>query len=228
MKVYETKNIRNVALLGHAGSGKTLLSDTILFKAGAINRRGSIEDRNTVSDYHEIEHERGNSIYMTPLVSEYRDTKINLLDSPGFDDFVGQTISAIRAAETAFILINSTNTLEVGVELATTNSEKDNTPMVFAVNRLDVENTKFDERVSELQDQFGKKAAVIQFPVNPGAGFNSVVDLLKMKMFVYDSNGNSTQSDIPADLASKAESLRGELVESIAETNDDLMNKFFE
>lgn len=227
MKVYEAKNIRNIALLGHAGSGKTSFAEAMLFNAGVINRRGNVEDNNTISDFHEIEHERGNSVFSTPMNLEHKGIKINVLDTPGFDDFIGEMIAPLYIADTGVVFINSANGFEVGVENACFYSAKLNKPMVFIINKLDGDQSKFEEVVEEAKSIYGNSITLFQYPVNEGGSFDSIIDLLTMKMYKY-SDGNIEEFDIPAGESDKAESLRNELVESVAESDENLMNIYFE
>lgn len=228
MKVYEANNIRNLALIGHAGSGKTTLAECMLFQSGAVTRRGAIEDQNTASDYHEIEHERNCSIFSTPLIAEYQDTKINMIDTPGYDDYIGETIASIHVVETGIIVINGTNGFEVGSEHGWNYSSKLGKPVVFVINKLDSEQAKFDEVVEDLKNQFGTGVAIIQYPLNSGPGFDTVIDLLSMKCIKFSGEGEVSEQDIPDNEKSNAEALRNQLVESVAESDEDLMNLYFE
>lgn len=228
MKVYETKNIRNLALVGHAGSGKTTLAEAFLFQAGAVTRRGTVEDRNTISDFNEIEHERGSSVFSTPLYAEFGDVKINIIDTPGYDDYIGEMIAAQQVCESTAIVLNAANNIEVGAENGITYAEKLEKPTLFIVNKLDNEQSKFDDLIQELKGQYGNKVTVFQIPLNPGSSFDSVIDILLMKTVKYNGSTEPELSDIPASLASKVESLRNELVESIAESDEDLMSIYFE
>ncbi|MBI3258362.1 MAG: GTP-binding protein, partial [Ignavibacteriae bacterium] len=144
MKVYDAHHIRNIALLGHAGSGKTTLAETMLFESGEISRRGTVEERTTVSDYHDIEHERGTSVYGSVMFAEWRDYKINIIDTPGYDDFIGEVASALRVVDTGIMVLNAQNGVEVGTEIIWKYTEKFHTPIIFAVNKLDVDQSKFN------------------------------------------------------------------------------------
>ena len=229
MNVYEPQNIRNIALLGNAGSGKTMLGECLLFDSGAINRRGTIEEGNTLSDFHELEQERGSSIFSSPMFTEYNNFKINILDTPGYDDYIGETVAAIRVVDTGFIVINSQNGVEVGTDNVFSLSEKRNLPVFFIINKLDVENENFDGNVEDLKHKYGGSSTIMQYPLNPGSGFNTIIDLLSMKMLSYNQSGGKPEiKDIPDSEKSKAEALKNEFVESIAETEEDLMNKYLE
>ena len=227
MKVYETKQIRNLALFGHAGSGKTTFAEAMLLEAGATNRRGSVDEKNTTSDYHELEQERGSSLFQTPMFAEYKNFKLNFIDTPGYNDYIGEVAAAASVADTGIIIINGQNGIEVGSENGWAYSERYNLPVVFAINKLDVDQAKFDDVVSQLKDMYGNSANVIQYPVQTGANFNQIIDILKMKMYQY-ADGKVEVLDIPDSESDKVESMRGELIESIAETDEDLMNKYFD
>ncbi len=229
MKVYQTDEIRNIALVGGAKSGKTTLSECMIFEGGLINRRGSVDDKNTVSDYREIEHERQNSVSSTVLFAEYQGKKINIIDTPGFDDFVGEVISALKVADTGVMVINAQNGVEVGAEISWRYTSQVNTPVIFAINHLEHEKSNFNETLRQLNAQFGSNVTVCQYPVNVGIGFNQVIDLIKMKMYKYGEDGGAPEElDIPDSEKDKAEELQAELIEKAAESNEDLMEVFFE
>jgi len=229
MKVYKTSEIRNIALIGGAKSGKTTTMEAMLFEGGAINRRGTIEDKNTVSDYREIELERGNSVSTTLAYVEYKGKKINILDTPGFDDFIGEVVSALRIADTAVMLVNAQNGVEVGTEITWRQTNKNQIPVIFAVNQLEHEKANFDETVRQLKTQFGGNVTVLQYPVNEGHSFNAIIDLLQMKMLKYGESGGKPEIlDIPAGEMAKAEKLHGDLIEKAAESDESLMEAFFE
>ncbi len=228
MKVYEPSSIRNIAATGHAGSGKTSLVEALLYKSGATNRKGTVEDGNTVSDFNEIEQTRGSSIFSAPIFTEWKDNKINLIDTPGYDDYIGEMIAPLHVCDTGMITINAQNGVEVGAELSWTYSTRFNKANIFVINKLDVEQANFDKAVEDIKVNLSGHAKVVQFPVKTGSGFNSIIDILKMKKIEFDADGNPTESDIPADLMGKAEGFRNDLIESIAETDEELMNKYFE
>ncbi len=229
MKVYQTSDIRNVALVGNAKSGKTTLAESLLFESGTINRKGSIDDKNTVSDYREIELDRKNSVVLTSLCSEYNDKKINILDVPGFSDYVGELVTALNVVEAAIILVNAQSGIEVGTELAVRNAAKINTPIIFNINQLDHEKANYDETIRQLKEYFGEKVTSIQYPVNAGIGFDSLIDLVSMKMLKYPKGGGKPEIlDIPAGESEKAEQFRLALVEAAASGSDELMEKYFE
>ncbi len=229
MKVYQTAEIRNIALVGGAKSGKTTLSECMIFEGGLINRRGSVDDKNTVSDYREIEHERENSVSSTVMYAEYEGKKINIIDTPGFDDFVGEVISALKVVDTAVMVINAQNGVEVGAEVSWRYTSRNNTPVVFVVNHLEHEKSNFEETIRQLKTQFGNQVTICQYPVNSGLGFNSIIDLIKMKMYKFPENGGEPEVlDIPDSEKEKAEELQSELIEAAAGSEDELMEIFFE
>lgn len=228
MKVYQTDEIRNIALVGGAKSGKTTLAECMLLEGGVINRRGSVDDKNTVSDYRDIEHERQNSVSSTVLYAEFGGKKINIIDTPGFDDFVGEVVSALKVADTGVMVINAQNGVEVGAEISWRYTSRNNTPVIFAINHLEHEKSNFEETIRQLKAQFGNHVTICQYPVNTGLGFDSVVDLIKMKMYKYSDNGALQELDIPVSEKAKAEELQGILIEAAAENDESLMEVFFE
>ena len=181
MKIYKTNEIKNIALLGGAKTGKTTLAEAMLFEGEVINRRGSVDEKNSVSDYQQIELERQNSISSTVLYALYDNKKINIIDTPGFDDFVSEVISALKVVDSAVVVVNTQNGVEVGTDIAMRNSEKCNKPIVFAMNHLEHENSNFDETIRLMKQQYGNGVTLIQYPVNPGVSFNSLIDLLNKK-----------------------------------------------
>ncbi len=229
MKVYKTSEVRNIALIGGAKSGKTTTAEAMLFEGGLLNRRGSIEDKNTTSDYREIELERGNSVCTTLMYVEFNGKKINILDTPGFDDFIGEVVAALRVADTAVMLVNAQNGVEVGTEITWRQTNKNQTPVIFGVNQLEHEKANFEETIRQLKTQFGGNVTVLQYPVNEGHSFSSIIDLLQMKMLTYpEAGGKPEVLDIPAGEMTKAENLQGELIEKAAEADESLMEAFFE
>ncbi len=230
MKVYQTSEIRNVALLGGARSGKTTLAEAMAFHGGVITRRGSVEDKNTLSDYRDVELERQNSIYSTVLYAEWKNGKINMIDCPGFDDFVGEQVSALRVADAAVMVLNAQNGVEVGAEVQWRSVKRFNKPVIFAANQMDHEKANFDETVRQLKNFFGNGVTVIQYPTNAvGSAFEGVIDVLHSKMIKFPVNGGEpVVSEIPDSEKDKAEELLNSLIENAAENDETLMEKFFE
>lgn len=229
MKEYSTKDIRNVVLIGSAKSGKTTLSEAMLYEGKVIARRGTVEDKNTVSDNEEIEKLNQRSIFATPLYAEFMNTKFNVIDAPGSDDFIGGAVSAFKVCENGILVINAQQGVEVGTDIFARYAEQYKLPMVVAVNQLDSEKADWEKTLSEMKETFGHKPIVVQFPVNPGPSFDGFIDVLKMKYYHFkDENGTREDLEIPADLKDEAETLRQELIEKAAEFDDTLMECFFE
>ncbi|QQS29490.1 MAG: elongation factor G [Sphingobacteriales bacterium] len=229
MKPFDSNKIKNVAILGHAGSGKTTMVEAMLFEAGIINRRGTVEEGNTVSDYHDIEKQRGNSIFSTLLHLQWKDNKINLIDTPGFDDFVGEVISSLRVADTAIMVLNAQNGVEVGTELIWEYTENYQTPMIFAINHTDHEKADFDKTLEQAKQRFGEKVVPVQYPYNQGTGFNAIIDVLKMVMYVFPPQGGKPEKKpIPDSETDKANEMHNALIEAIAVNDEGLMELFFE
>ena len=228
MRNYQTKEIKNIALLGSDGAGKTTLTEALLFESGIINRRGRISQKNTVSDYLPVEQEYGYSVFATPFHVEWNDKKLNIIDCPGSDDFAGAAITALGVTDAAVILINAQN----GPEVATQNhyrlADRMGKPVIFAVNRLDDE-CDFDNVLEQLRSIYGSKVVPVQYPVKTGQDFNAFIDVLVMKKYSYKPEGGApTIEDIPADELDKATELHHALIEAAAEHDEALMEKFFE
>ena len=229
MKEYSTKDIRNVVLLGSTKSGKTTLSEAILYEGKVIDRRGTVEDKNTVSDYQEIEKLNQRSIYASPLYAEFEGKKINVIDAPGADDFCGGAFSAFKVCENGVLLVNAQQGVEVGTEIFARYAGNANLPLVLAINQLDSEKADWDVLQNSIKEAFGGKPVYIQFPVNPGTAFDAFVDVLTMKYYTYkDLNGTCEISDIPSEYADEAETMHAELVEKAAEFDEELMMKYFD
>lgn len=229
MKVFNTSNIRNIALLGHSGSGKTTFAECMLFEGGLIKRRGNTNDGNTTSDYNELEKERTNSIFSTTMFTQWKGDKINIIDTPGYDDFVGEVISALRVADTGVMLLNAQNGVEVGSEIIWEYTEQFKTPMIFVANHLDQEKADFDRTVEQAKERFGNKVTVVQYPINQGDGFDTIVDVLKMTVYKFPKEGGKPEKiAIPEAEKAKADKLHNDLVEAIAENDEGLMEIYFD
>jgi elongation factor G len=229
MNTFDAKHIKNIALLGSHGSGKTTLAETMLFEAGLIKRRGRIEDNNTVSDHHELEHQRGSSVYSTVLHTEWRNYKINIIDTPGLDDLAGETIPALRVADTCVLVLHAAHGVEVGTDLVWEHMQQYDRPVIIAVNALDHANADFDATVTQAKEHFGNAVTVMQYPIEQAEGFHRIIDLLKMKMYVFkDEGGKPEKQPIPDSETERAEALHKELVEKAAENDEALMEKYFD
>ena len=229
MPEFDTSHVKNIVLLGHAGSGKTTLAECMLFEAGIINRRGSIEEHNTTGDYHELEQERGNSIFSKLMHTKWKGYKINILDTPGYDDFVGEVISALRVADTGVMLLNASMGVEVSTDVIWDYTEKFKTPMIFAVNKLDQDKSDFDKTVQQAKEHFGPHVTVVQYPLNQGLGFNSIVDVLKMTMYKFSLDGGKPEKlPIPDEERERANKLHQDLVEAVAVNDEKLMEHYLE
>ncbi len=229
MKIYDDKHIKNVAFVGAHGSGKTTLAETMLFEAGLLNRRGTIEAKNTVSDFADIEKERQTSIFATPLHTEWRNYKINIIDTPGLDDFIGEIVSAMRVSETALVVVNGQHGAEVGTEIIWNYIGRFHRPTVFVINQIDHPGAKFDEAFNSIVELAGKNAIKIQFPHKMPDGRQAIIDVLKMKMYVFGPEGGKPEKhDIPDEHKEMAEMLHNELVEKAAENDEELMELFFD
>jgi elongation factor G len=227
--IYDTRFLRNVVLLGHSGSGKTSFVECMLYEAKAIQRRGRIEDSNTTSDFTQIEQSRGNSIFSTLMHVSWKDTKINILDTPGSDDFVGEVISALKVADTGIMLLNAKNGVEVGSELIWEYVQAFHTPTIFVINQLDHEKADFDQTFEQAKARFGSKVLAVQYPINAGTGFNAIVDALRMVLYKFPNDGGKPEKHpIPASELEKATAMHQALVEAAAENDETLMEMFFE
>ncbi len=228
MKSYSTNQIRNIVLVGNSGSGKTTLAEAMLFEGGVIERRGEVESKNTVSDFKEIEQNNTCSVYSSLLYTEYNDHKINILDAPGLDDFIGGVVSSLPVADTALMVINAQNGVEVGAEVHGRYLSRASKPIIFVVNHLDHEKVNWEKTIESIKERFGSHAVIAQFPVNAGSGFDSVIDVVTMKMYKYPKDGGKPQIlDIPADQKSQAEEYHSQLIERAAESDESLMEQFF-
>lgn len=229
MKTYKSNEIKNISLLGSSGAGKTTLVEAMLYESGVIKRRGSIENQNTVSDYFPVEKEYGYSVFSTVINIEWLGKKLNIIDCPGSDDFIGGTVTSLNVTDTAIILINAQNGVEVGTQNHFRYTEKHHKPVIFLVNQLDHEKADFDRTVEQIKEIYGNKAVQIQYPIQVGPGFNALVDVLKMKMYTWKPEGGEpTITDIPESEMEKAKELHNALLEAAAENDETLMDKYFE
>lgn len=229
MKVYQTNEIKNIALLGNDGSGKTTLTEALLYESGIIKRRGRITAKNTVSDYFPVEQEYGYSVFSTVYHVEWNGKKLNIIDCPGSDDFVGAAITALNVTDTAILLLNGQYGLEVGTQNHFRYTEKLGKPVIFLVNQLDSEKCDFDHVLEQLKENYGSKVVPVQYPLSTGPNFNSLIDVLLMKKYSWGPDGGApTIEDIPAEEMEKAQEWHKTLVEAAAEHDESLMEKFFE
>jgi len=230
LKTYKTDQLRNLATGAHGGAGKTMLMESMLFNMGEVNRIGTIEQGSTVSDYNQDEIERQISINTSLLHGDWNDHKLNIIDTPGYSDFFGEVVGAFRAVESVLIVISATGGVEVGTEMVWDEAKKLNLPRMLVINKLDKENIDYDTVLASLQSTFGHQVVSAQFPVNIGPGFNAIVDLIRMKLMKFDTDGSGKYSEeaIPDDLKAKADDLHLKLIEAVAESDDSLMEKYFE
>ena len=223
MKEYTSESIRNVALASHSSAGKTMLVEALLHFSGATTRLGRIEDGTTVSDFEDVEIRRGISLSTSIVPVEYKNTKINFLDTPGYTDFVGEVISALRVADSAMIIVDSVSGAEVGTEIAFNYCDHFNLPRFVIINKMNRDNANFGKALASVKEISGKSLVVVQLPWGEKADFKGVIDLLTMK--AYPGDGKTPQ-DIPAELASEAEEARTALIEAAAEGEDELLMKY--
>ncbi len=225
----KTQNLRNVVLLGHPGCGKTTLIETMLYEGGAIKRRGTIENHNTVSDDTEIEHERENTIFSHQMFVKWKDNKINLIDTPGLDDFVGEVIAPLKISDTAILVLNAAAGVEVGTELVWEYIEQYETPALFVINQMDHPKADFEKTLEQAKERFGSKLVPIQYPLNSGEGFNQILDALRMVVYEFPTNGGKPEKKpIPESEMERAKAMHNTLVEIAAENEEGLMEKYFE
>ncbi len=229
MAEFDTSHVKNIALLGHAGTGKTTLAECMLFEAGIITRRGSVAERSTTGDYHELEKERGNSIFSKLMHTKWQGYKINIIDTPGYDDFNGEVISSLRVADTGVLLLNASMGVEVGADLIWEYTEKFRTPMIIAINKLDEEQADYEKTLRQAKDHFGSKVIAVQYPLSVGAGFNGIIDVLKMQYYQFPPQGGKPEKlPIPDSEKARAESLHKELVEAVAVNDETLMDHYLD
>ena len=229
MKVYQSHEIKNIALLGSKGSGKTTLAEAMLFECGVIKRRGTVDAQNTVSDYFPVEREYGYSVFSTVFYAEFLGKKLNVIDCPGSDDFVGSAITALNVTDTGVIVIDSQYGVEVGTQNIFRYTETLHKPVIFAMNQLDGEKADYDNTIEQLRESFGNKIVQIQYPISCGASFNAMIDVLKMKLYKWKPEGGTPEVlEIPAEEKEKAADLHQKLIEAAAENDEGLMEKFFD
>lgn len=228
MKDYQADDIKNLVLLGNSGSGKTTLAESMQFEGGLIKRRGDVNAQSTMSDYKEVEHAQNNSVYSTPLYVENEGKKINYIDCPGLDDYVGHSVTSMQIANTALMLLNTQNGVEVGAEIHWRYLKKYNKATILVCNHLDHEKSNFEKTIEDAKQVFGSKVVLVQYPLNQGTGFDSIIDVLKMKMLKFGAEGKVEELDIPAAEADKAADLQNTLIEAAAENDEELMELFFD
>ena len=228
MKIYKTNEIKNIALLGSKGSGKTTLAESMLFECGVIKRRGTVGGGNTVSDYFPVEKEYGYSVFSTVFAAEFNNKKLNIIDCPGADDFVGNAYTALGVTDIGVVTVDSEYGVEVGTENIVRTTAKLGKPVIFALNKMDGEKVDYDNVMEQLREHFGSNVVAIQYPINAGPGFNAIIDVLLMKKYEWGPDGGvPTISEIPAEEMDKARELNGILVEAAAANDEGLMDKFF-
>ena len=229
MKIYKSNEIKNIALLGSKGSGKTTLAEAMLYECGVIKRRGTIDAKNTVSDYFPVEKEYGYSVFSTIFYAEFLGKKLNVIDCPGADDFVGAAITALNVTDTGVIVINGQYGVEVGTQNIFRTATSVNKPIMFALNQLDGEKADYENVFEQMREVFGPKVVAIQYPLASGPGFNSMIDVLLMKKYSWGPEGGvPVIEEIPAEEQERAHELHRILVEAAAENDESLMEKFFE
>jgi elongation factor G len=229
MNVYDSSRIRNIILLGHAGSGKTTLAETMLFEAGAIQRRGSIKEKNMVADSHPIEREKEKSVHASFMHLEWRGYKINLIDTPGTTDYIGEVIGALKMAGTSIFVLDSERGVEVGTEILWRQATETGNIPIFVINKVDHPKSNFDKALESAQERFGRQVVPVQYPYNEGTGFNAIIDVLKMTMYEFpEGGGKPSKLPIPASQKARAELMHQQLVEIIAENDETLMDHYFE
>lgn len=229
MERYDSNHVKNVCLLGHSGSGKTTLAESMLFESGVITRRSSTDSGNTISDYHELEKERGSTVFSSLLNIPWRGYKINVIDTPGYDDFSGEIISALRVADTGVLMLNAASGVEVATDIIWEYTEHFKTPTLIVINHLDRVDADFDKTLAEAKSHFGQNVVAVQYPLNQGEGFNQILDVLNMVVYKFGEEGGKPEKlPIPDSEIEKANALHQELVEAIAANDEGLMEKYFE
>lgn len=228
MKIYDDKHIKNVAFVGAHKSGKTTLAETMLFEAGLVSRRGSVENKNTISDYHAIEHERETSVFATPLHTEWRNYKINIIDTPGLDDYIGEIASTMHVTDSVVMVINAQYGVEVGTEIIWDYIDRFSRPTLFVINQIDHPSADFDESYKSIVELVGKNVVKMQYPIAVN-GAQCIIDVLKMKMYKFGPQGGKPEKlEIPKDQLEYATELQNELIEKAAENDENLMELYFD
>ncbi|MDO9275414.1 MAG: GTP-binding protein, partial [Lutibacter sp.] len=228
MKIYDDKHIKNVAFVGAHKSGKTTLAETMLFEAGLVSRRGSVENKNTISDYHAIEHERETSVFATPLHTEWRNYKINIIDTPGLDDYIGEIASTMHVTDSVAMVINAQYGVEVGTEIIWDYIDRFSRPTLFVINQIDHPSADFDESYKSIVELVGKNVVKMQYPLVVN-GAQCIIDVLKMKMYKFGPQGGKPEKlEIPKDQIEHATELQNELIEKAAENDENLMELYFD
>tara|TARA_B100000287_G_scaffold83013_1_gene75722 strand:- start:1656 stop:3731 length:2076 start_codon:yes stop_codon:yes gene_type:complete len=230
MKHYDTSDLRNFAIVGHGATGKTTLAEAMLSLGNEISRMGSVDLGTTVSDYHPGEKDRKISIHSTPLHMNWKDTKFNFIDAPGYSDFIGESIGSLGVVDMAAVLIHAVNGIEVGTELMWSTASDLGIPKILVINGLDREHTKYDEILNQAKERFGKNVFPMQLPVNAGPNFDQVIDVLRSELITYktDGSGSYKEEPLPENLVSDVNNLHSELIEYVAESDDSLLEKYFE
>src|SRR5258707_5686183 len=228
MKVYSAEHIRNIALISHVGAGKTSLIDAALYDSGAVTRQGKVDEGSSIADYEADELKRRMSLHTKVLPVEWKNTKINLIDTPGYADFVGEVKAGLRVADAALVVVTAEKGVEVGTELTWQYADERKLPRMVLINKLDRENTSFDQALESLRNQFGLKVVPLQLPIGEQTGFRGVVDLVSQKGYTFEGGNKVQEVPIPADLKDKISSYREQLIESAVESDDTVMEKFLE
>src|SRR6266480_1619457 len=228
MKVYTAEHIRNVALISHVGSGKTSLVDAALYDSGAVTRQGKVDEGSSIGDHDPDELKRGMTLHTKALPVEWKNTKINFIDTPGYADFVGEVKAALRVADAALVVVTAEKGVEVGTELTWKYADERRLPRIILVNKLDRENASFDQTLESLRRQFGVKIAPLQIPIGEQAGFKGVVDLVRQKAYTFEGGNKIQEIPIPANLQDRISTYREQLLESAVESDDTVMEKFLE
>ncbi len=228
MKVYTAEHIRNVALISHVGAGKTSLIDAALYDSGAVTRQGKVDEGSSIADYDPDELKRSMTLHAKVLPVEWKNTKINFIDTPGYADFVGEVKAALRVADAALVVVTAEKGVEVGTELTWQYADERNLPRLVLVNKLDRENTSFEQALESLRNRFGLKVVPLQLPIGEQSGFKGVVDLVTQKAYTFEGGNKVQEIAVPADLKERMSSFRDQLIESAVESDDAVMEKFLE